>query len=236
MLRRFPIESKGRRKKLREVGCVTAICFICFTIRSFIVSGCVQNAQGLQRVVVVASLGVVWLHVCVERYDDAMAMCVRKVGGCGALWFGGCWTDAWVDATDGVLGIQQSNGFGRSVPSNLERHILHGKRCGQFGVESCGGGACGFVGLGTTMTLRRCLWCGVWWVVCACRLWRSFHQLLFCLFCGSCHRSGRLGSTIRSGEEGRWCEGGGVKRCGNATPVHERHIGRRTRWSRLVSC
>ncbi|KAJ7543446.1 hypothetical protein O6H91_09G038600 [Diphasiastrum complanatum] len=36
MLRRFPIESKGRRKKLREVGCVTAICFICFTIRSII--------------------------------------------------------------------------------------------------------------------------------------------------------------------------------------------------------
>jgi hypothetical protein len=38
MLRRFPIESKGRRKKLREVGCVTAICFTCFTIRSFIMA------------------------------------------------------------------------------------------------------------------------------------------------------------------------------------------------------
>ncbi|KAJ7562656.1 hypothetical protein O6H91_03G079000 [Diphasiastrum complanatum] len=38
MLRRFPIESKGRRKKLREVGCVTAICFICFTIRSIIMA------------------------------------------------------------------------------------------------------------------------------------------------------------------------------------------------------
>jgi len=38
MLRRFPIESKGRRKKLREVGCVTAICFTCFTIRSVIMT------------------------------------------------------------------------------------------------------------------------------------------------------------------------------------------------------
>ncbi|EFJ19552.1 hypothetical protein SELMODRAFT_177501 [Selaginella moellendorffii] len=38
MLRRFPIESKGRRKKLREVGCVTAICFTCFTIRSVVVA------------------------------------------------------------------------------------------------------------------------------------------------------------------------------------------------------
>ncbi|CAI9760270.1 unnamed protein product [Fraxinus pennsylvanica] len=37
MLRRFPIESKGRRKKLHEVGSVTAICFICFLIRCFMV-------------------------------------------------------------------------------------------------------------------------------------------------------------------------------------------------------
>lgn len=34
MLRRFPIESKGRRKKLREVGCVTAVCSTCFTARA----------------------------------------------------------------------------------------------------------------------------------------------------------------------------------------------------------
>ncbi|KAK6946880.1 THH1/TOM1/TOM3 domain [Dillenia turbinata] len=35
MLRRFPIESKGRRKKLNEVGSVTAICCTCFVIRCF---------------------------------------------------------------------------------------------------------------------------------------------------------------------------------------------------------
>ncbi|XP_031499736.1 tobamovirus multiplication protein 1 isoform X2 [Nymphaea colorata] len=38
MLRRFPIESKGRRKKLHEVGSVTAICFTCFLIRCFVVA------------------------------------------------------------------------------------------------------------------------------------------------------------------------------------------------------
>ena len=33
MLQRFPIESRGRRKKLREVGWVTSICAGCFTFR-----------------------------------------------------------------------------------------------------------------------------------------------------------------------------------------------------------
>lgn len=38
MLRRFPIESKGRRKKLNEVGFVTAICFTCFVVRCIVVA------------------------------------------------------------------------------------------------------------------------------------------------------------------------------------------------------
>ncbi|XP_040377324.1 tobamovirus multiplication protein 3-like [Oryza brachyantha] len=33
MLKRFPIESKGRQKKLREVGRVATICFFCFLAR-----------------------------------------------------------------------------------------------------------------------------------------------------------------------------------------------------------
>ncbi|XP_076927498.1 tobamovirus multiplication protein 3-like [Bidens hawaiensis] len=33
MLKRFPVESKGRRKKLHEVGYVTTICFTCFLFR-----------------------------------------------------------------------------------------------------------------------------------------------------------------------------------------------------------
>ncbi|XP_057857620.2 tobamovirus multiplication protein 1 [Cryptomeria japonica] len=38
MLRRFPLESRGRRKKLHEVGFVTAICFTCFLIRCIVVA------------------------------------------------------------------------------------------------------------------------------------------------------------------------------------------------------
>lgn len=38
MLRRFPLESKGRQKKLREIGFITAICFTCFIIRTVVVA------------------------------------------------------------------------------------------------------------------------------------------------------------------------------------------------------
>ncbi|XP_076902019.1 tobamovirus multiplication protein 1-like isoform X3 [Bidens hawaiensis] len=38
MLRRFPIESIGRQKKLHEVGFVTGICCTCFLIRCVMVS------------------------------------------------------------------------------------------------------------------------------------------------------------------------------------------------------
>ncbi|KAL9236625.1 hypothetical protein vseg_011269 [Gypsophila vaccaria] len=37
MLRQYPIESRGRTKKLYEVGSVTAICFTCFFIRCIVV-------------------------------------------------------------------------------------------------------------------------------------------------------------------------------------------------------
>ncbi|XP_042402300.1 tobamovirus multiplication protein 3-like [Zingiber officinale] len=33
MLQRFPVESRGRRKKLQEVGYVATICFLCFLVR-----------------------------------------------------------------------------------------------------------------------------------------------------------------------------------------------------------
>jgi len=45
MLRRFPIESAGRRKKLREVGAVTAVCAACFTARAFIASAAAAAAE-----------------------------------------------------------------------------------------------------------------------------------------------------------------------------------------------
>lgn len=45
MLRRFPLESKGRRKKLREVGFVTGICFMCFIIRTVVVAASAFDAN-----------------------------------------------------------------------------------------------------------------------------------------------------------------------------------------------
>ncbi len=41
MLQRFPIESRGRRRKLWEVGLVTSICAGCFSLRCVVV-WCVQ--------------------------------------------------------------------------------------------------------------------------------------------------------------------------------------------------
>ena len=38
MLRRFPIDSRGRRSKLQEVGLVTSICATCFLFRSIFVA------------------------------------------------------------------------------------------------------------------------------------------------------------------------------------------------------
>ncbi|KAH7518591.1 hypothetical protein FEM48_Zijuj09G0187600 [Ziziphus jujuba var. spinosa] len=38
MLRRFPIESRGRQKKIYEVGCVTGICCTCFLVRCFVLA------------------------------------------------------------------------------------------------------------------------------------------------------------------------------------------------------
>jgi hypothetical protein len=45
MLRRFPIESAGRRKKLREVGAVTAVCAACFTARAVVAAAAAASAS-----------------------------------------------------------------------------------------------------------------------------------------------------------------------------------------------
>ena len=49
MLRRFPVESRGRQKKLREVGAVTAVCATCFTVRAVMVcaSAFAETKDGL---------------------------------------------------------------------------------------------------------------------------------------------------------------------------------------------
>lgn len=52
MLQRFPIESRGRKKKLREVGLVTAICACCFSLRALLVAAAALDARELSLDVV----------------------------------------------------------------------------------------------------------------------------------------------------------------------------------------
>lgn len=47
MLQRFPIDSRGRRSKLQEVGLVTSICAACFLFRSFMVAWTTFNKEHL---------------------------------------------------------------------------------------------------------------------------------------------------------------------------------------------
>lgn len=46
LLRRFPIDSRGRRSKLREIGFITGIACSCFLLRSFILAESLLNAEG----------------------------------------------------------------------------------------------------------------------------------------------------------------------------------------------
>lgn len=48
MLQRFPIESRGRRKKLWEVGLVTSICAGCFSFRAVMVALSAVNRENLE--------------------------------------------------------------------------------------------------------------------------------------------------------------------------------------------
>ncbi|GLI58882.1 hypothetical protein VaNZ11_000634 [Volvox africanus] len=48
MLQRFPIESRGRRKKLREVGLVTSICAGCFTFRAVMIATSAVDRNDLE--------------------------------------------------------------------------------------------------------------------------------------------------------------------------------------------
>ncbi|XP_008790872.3 tobamovirus multiplication protein 1-like isoform X2 [Phoenix dactylifera] len=68
MLRRFPIESKGRQKKLNEVGSVTAICCACFLMRCF-VDGMVIRTQPMTWILLDSS----------HNHQAAMVQPSRKI-------------------------------------------------------------------------------------------------------------------------------------------------------------
>lgn len=79
MLRRFPIESKGRRKKLREVGCVTAICATCFTLRAALVAAAAVNRNfGSELDVVDHPLLNAGYYTFVEIIPSAMVLFILR--------------------------------------------------------------------------------------------------------------------------------------------------------------
>ncbi|GMH24981.1 hypothetical protein Nepgr_026824 [Nepenthes gracilis] len=77
MLRRFPIESKGRRKKLREVGSVTAICFTCFLIRCFMVAISAFDSDASLEVLDHPILDVIY-YALVEIIPSALVLYILR--------------------------------------------------------------------------------------------------------------------------------------------------------------
>ncbi|RXH99383.1 hypothetical protein DVH24_011708 [Malus domestica] len=77
MLRRFPIESKGRRKKLHEVGSVTAICFTCFLIRCFVVVLSAFDADASLDVLDHPVLNVIY-YMLVEILPSALVLYILR--------------------------------------------------------------------------------------------------------------------------------------------------------------
>ncbi|PHU04503.1 Tobamovirus multiplication protein 1 [Capsicum chinense] len=77
MLRRFPIESKGRRKKLHEVGSVTAICFTCFLIRCFVVALSAFDADASLDVLDHPVLNLIY-YVLVEILPSALVLYILR--------------------------------------------------------------------------------------------------------------------------------------------------------------
>lgn len=77
MLRRFPIESKGRRKKLREVGSVTAVCFTCFLIRCIMVAISAFDSEASLRVLDHPILDLIY-YTLVEIIPSALVLFILR--------------------------------------------------------------------------------------------------------------------------------------------------------------
>ncbi|KAF4372518.1 hypothetical protein F8388_027191 [Cannabis sativa] len=77
MLRRFPIESKGRRKKLHEVGSVTAICFTCFLIRCVVVVLSAFDVDASLDVLDHPVLNLIY-YVLVEIFPSALVLYILR--------------------------------------------------------------------------------------------------------------------------------------------------------------
>jgi hypothetical protein len=78
MLRRFPIESRGRRKKLREVGFVTTICATCFTLRAVIVAWSAFDKADADLDVMSHPLLNIIYYSCVEIIPSALVLYILR--------------------------------------------------------------------------------------------------------------------------------------------------------------
>eukprot|EP00475_Leptophrys_vorax_P040397 TRINITY_DN74810_c0_g1_i1.p1 TRINITY_DN74810_c0_g1~~TRINITY_DN74810_c0_g1_i1.p1 ORF type:complete len:277 (-),score=17.76 TRINITY_DN74810_c0_g1_i1:387-1217(-) len=77
MLRQFPIESRGRRKKLHEVGFVTFICFSCFIIRAGMIAYSAFNSKFGLDLVGSATINVIY-YTCVELIPAALVLYILR--------------------------------------------------------------------------------------------------------------------------------------------------------------
>ncbi|KAF2294060.1 hypothetical protein GH714_007176 [Hevea brasiliensis] len=77
MLSRFPIESRGRQKKLHEVGCVTGICCTCFLIRCFMVAVSAFNKKADLAVLTHPLLNLIY-YMVVEIVPSALVLFILR--------------------------------------------------------------------------------------------------------------------------------------------------------------
>ncbi|KAA3488556.1 tobamovirus multiplication protein 1-like isoform X2 [Gossypium australe] len=77
MLRRFPIESRGRQKKLFEVGFVTGICCACFLLRCFMVMASVFDKNADIDVLYHPLLNLIY-YVLVEILPSALVLFILR--------------------------------------------------------------------------------------------------------------------------------------------------------------
>ncbi|KAL6205570.1 hypothetical protein ACLB2K_022828 [Fragaria x ananassa] len=77
MLKRFPVESRGRRKKLREVGYVTAICFTCFVVRCVMMGFCAFDKAADLDVLNHPVLSLVY-YLLVEIFPSSLVLFILR--------------------------------------------------------------------------------------------------------------------------------------------------------------
>lgn len=78
MLQRFPIESRGRKKKLREVGLVTSICAACFGLRALMVAASALDSAELDLDVIAHPLSNAIYYSLVEVLPSAWVLYILR--------------------------------------------------------------------------------------------------------------------------------------------------------------